>query len=251
MRSSSCVGAGVRRGWVVRSARRGPRGRARRRRCRRGRRTSSWLVMLVASVVTGLSSRADGDGGRGGDHVAGPDRREEPPRHLEEDAPGSGQLLGDERVEQSGGHAALDDDAAEAGARGEVVVVVDRVAVPGDLGEELDVATGDGPGASGDGADLRCWSWRRGWPANLPPACLGFLPAAGDGPRKGAGRTCGPTSDHQPDTDPGDHSCTTPDRRPRQLPRAGAAHRRTPARPADGPRARARPAARAPPHDEA
>jgi hypothetical protein len=101
--------------------------------------------------------RLVGSGGRdrraGGDHVARPYRREEAPRHLEEDAARTGQLLRDECVEQARGDAALDDAGTEPARGGEVVVVVDRVAVAGDLGEEHDVALLHRPGPRGSGAD--------------------------------------------------------------------------------------------------
>jgi hypothetical protein len=89
------------------------------------------------------------DGGLRGDHVTGSHRGEEPPRHLEEDAPGPRKLLRDQRVEQPGGDAALHDDPAEAGPSGEGVVVVEGVPVAGQLREQLDVAVPDGAGSSG------------------------------------------------------------------------------------------------------
>jgi hypothetical protein len=79
----------------------------------------------------------------GGDLVPGSDGREEPPPHFQEDAPGAGQILGDNRVQKSARHAALHDDPAEAARSGDRLVVVERVPVARDLGEELDAACGD------------------------------------------------------------------------------------------------------------
>jgi hypothetical protein len=62
----------------------------------------------------------------GGDLVPGSDGREEPsPPHLQEDAPGAGQILGDDRVQKSARHPALHDDAAEAARSGDRLVVVE------------------------------------------------------------------------------------------------------------------------------
>jgi hypothetical protein len=64
---------------------------------------------------------------------------------MEEDAAGSGQILGDDGVQETSRDAALDDDPAEPRARRRVVVVVKRVAVAGELRDELDVAYRDAP----------------------------------------------------------------------------------------------------------
>ena len=75
----------------------------------------------------------------GGDDVAGPGGCTEVPVDVEEHAAGTGQVLGDQRVEEAGGHAALDDDPTEAARRGECLVVVQRVAVTGHRREPSDV----------------------------------------------------------------------------------------------------------------
>jgi len=82
------------------------------------------------------------------------DGRQEPPVGLQEHASRSGQILGDQRVQQAGGDSALHDDAAEPAATGEVLVVVQRVAVTSHLGEQLDVAGRHGARPAGGGADL-------------------------------------------------------------------------------------------------
>jgi hypothetical protein len=66
---------------------------------------------------------------------------------VEEDASRPWQILGDDRVQQPGGDAALDDDAAEPAQACTPLVVVERVAVTSELGEELDVAGLDDPRA--------------------------------------------------------------------------------------------------------
>ena len=75
--------------------------------------------------------------------------------------PGPGQVLGDDRVEQAGGHSTLDDDAAEPGAGGRLGVVVQRIAVAGDLGEQLDVLGPHDAGAAGGGPDRAASSAHR------------------------------------------------------------------------------------------
>jgi len=69
----------------------------------------------------GRAQAADGlvvphleDLGFGSDLVPRCDWRNEAPVDVEEDAAGAGEVLGDEGVEEAGGDAALDDDAAEA-----------------------------------------------------------------------------------------------------------------------------------------
>jgi hypothetical protein len=91
----------------------------------------------------------------GGDLVTGPDRRQEVPGHPEEHAAGPGQVLGNDGVEQTGRHAALDDQPAEASAGGQLLVVVQGVSVPGQLGEQFDVAPRHLPSTPGCAAD-RC-----------------------------------------------------------------------------------------------
>ena len=74
---------------------------------------------------------------------------------MEEHAPGPGEVLGDDGVEEPGSDPALDDDAAEAGGAGGLLVVVERVAVAGQLREELDVLAAHAPRApSCRGSDL-------------------------------------------------------------------------------------------------
>ena len=114
----------------------------------------SWFVIVVRSVQIGLPSLTDEHLGLGGDLVARAHRRAEVPVDVEEHAAGTGQVLGNERVEQTGRHPALHDDAAEAACRGSGFVVVQRVAVTGDLGEQLDVASADLSGASSGLADV-------------------------------------------------------------------------------------------------
>ena len=82
----------------------------------------------------------------GRDLVARPDRRAEGLVDVEEDAPRPRQVLGDDCVQQSGRHAALDDDAAEPAPSRARLVVVERVTVAGQLGEELDVPLAHDPG---------------------------------------------------------------------------------------------------------
>jgi hypothetical protein len=88
---------------------------------------------LVRAFLEGVDDRADG--------------RDELRAQLQEHGARAGQVLGDERVEQSAGHPALHDDPAERRRRGQRVVVVDRVAVAGDLGEPGDVPGADRAGA--------------------------------------------------------------------------------------------------------
>jgi PhnB protein len=68
---------------------------------------------------------------------------------VQEDAARSRQVLGDDGVEQPRRDAALDDDPAEARRGSRLSVVVERVAVAGQLGEELDVTSADLPRPGG------------------------------------------------------------------------------------------------------
>ena len=90
----------------------------------------------------------------GGDLVAGPHRRLEAPVDVQEHASRPGQVLGHDRVQQSRGHAALDDQPAEARPGSCLLVVVERIPVTGQLGEELDVPFRHPAAAAGDVADL-------------------------------------------------------------------------------------------------
>ena len=74
----------------------------------------SWLVIVVRSVQIGLSSRELEHLDLGGDLVARADRRAEVPVDVQEHAARAREVLGDDRVEQPGRHAALHDDPAEA-----------------------------------------------------------------------------------------------------------------------------------------
>ena len=134
-----------------------------------------------------------GDHGAGRDHVAGPHRGQEAPRHLEEDAAGSGQLLRHECVEEAGGDATLHDDSAEPRPGGELGVVVDRVAVAGDLREELDVARRDGTGAGRRGPDVQgCHAMTMpGPPSPDLPAGAPVRSGAGKGARRPVGERRG------------------------------------------------------------
>ena len=60
----------------------------------------AWLVTWVASVVTGLSERADVTVARAVITSPGRTGARKRQRHLQEDAAGPGQLLRDQRVEQ-------------------------------------------------------------------------------------------------------------------------------------------------------
>src|SRR6185436_7899633 len=66
----------------------------------------------------------------------------------------TGQVLRHDRVKEAGCDSALDDDPAEARAGGRLFVVVERVPVARQLGEELDVALADRPRARRLLADL-------------------------------------------------------------------------------------------------
>ena len=109
----------------------------------------AWLVTRVARVVTGLSERTEVTVASA--VITSPGRTGARKRQAtsRKTLPGPGSCSATERVEQARGHAALDDDRAEPARRGELGVVVDRVAVAGDLGEERDVALGHGAGSSG------------------------------------------------------------------------------------------------------
>src|SRR6185295_8843504 len=67
---------------------------------------------------------------------------------------GARQIHGDQRVEHARRDAPLRDQAAKASPRREVRVEVERVAVAGDLGVELDLVRGDGLGAARALSDL-------------------------------------------------------------------------------------------------
>jgi hypothetical protein len=95
--------------------------------------------ICAITVLSGLLDSLDGRG----DDVAGSDGREEPHVQLEEDAARTGELFGHHRVQQRRRDTALDDETTERCPGGETFVVVDRVAVAGDLGEQLDVASAD------------------------------------------------------------------------------------------------------------
>src|SRR5690606_39202942 len=68
----------------------------------------------------------------------------------------SGEILGDHRVQQAGGDASLDDDAAEPGLARQLRVVVERVAVPRHLGEQFDVPAGHGARPASGVTDFHC-----------------------------------------------------------------------------------------------
>jgi hypothetical protein len=59
---------------------------------------------------------------------------------VQEHASGAGQVLGDDGVQEPRGDTSLNDEAAEPARGCPRLVVVERVAVAGELGEELDVA---------------------------------------------------------------------------------------------------------------
>ena len=134
--------------------------------------------------------------------------------------PGPGEVLGHDRVEQAGGDAALDDDAAEPRPAATALVVVQRVPVAGDLGEQLDVAPGDGAGPPGGVADVHAPQhaprpagelgdtverpWRRRRPPRTPPTCPGRRAA----PARPGARTRGRTRR------PGRSPSATPTRSP-------------------------------------
>ena len=100
----------------------------------------SWLVIVVRSFAIGLSSRASSTSTSAVITSPGRDRRLEAPVDVQEDAAGAGEVLGHDGVQQAGRDAALHDDPAEAAERGGGIrVVVQRVAVAGQLREELDV----------------------------------------------------------------------------------------------------------------
>jgi DNA-3-methyladenine glycosylase I len=80
-----------------------------------------------------------------GDLVARANRRAELPLDVQEHAARPGQVLGDDGVQQPRRHEALDDQPAAAARAGARLVVVQRVAIAGQLGEELDVAYEHGP----------------------------------------------------------------------------------------------------------
>jgi hypothetical protein len=90
-----------------------------------------------------------------GDGVADKDRGGEFPVLAQEDSAGAGHVHGDEGVEQPGGQAALDDEAAELGAGGEGFVEVQGVVVAGDFGKGLDVGLGEFEGAGSFLPDLQ------------------------------------------------------------------------------------------------
>src|SRR4051794_5530312 len=86
---------------------------------------------------------------RAGDRLTGPHRGLEVPFGPQEDRAGAGQVLGHHGVQDAARHATLHDDPAEARPRGGLLVVVQRIAVAGHLGEALDVARLDATGALG------------------------------------------------------------------------------------------------------
>ena len=61
----------------------------------------SWFVIVVRSVVIGLSLARLDHLDLGGDLVPGLDRRLEAPVHVQEDASGTGKVLGDDGVEKA------------------------------------------------------------------------------------------------------------------------------------------------------
>src|SRR6478672_1603397 len=84
-----------------------------------------------------------------GDGVSRADRCLEVPVDVQEHGAGAGQLLGHDGVEDGAGDASLDDDLAEPGRARGLLVVVQRVVVAADLGEQLDVARCDRAGELG------------------------------------------------------------------------------------------------------
>ena len=94
------------------------------------------LVRDLAGEVGERAARVDlRHGRRGADRVADVDRRGERPLLPHEDRAGAGQVHRHQRVEQACGDAALRDQPAEAGARGEGGVEVQRVLVARQLGK--------------------------------------------------------------------------------------------------------------------
>ena len=81
-----------------------------------------------------------------GEGVAEIGRGEVLQRLAHEDGPRARQVHGHERIQHARGDAALRDEPAEAGARREVGIEVQRVAIARDLGVELHVAREDGLG---------------------------------------------------------------------------------------------------------
>jgi hypothetical protein len=97
------------------------------------------LVIRVARLVTGLSARVPVTVASA--VITSPGRTGARKRQtLEKDAARSGKLSATSALSRPVVTLRLHDDAAESTAPRHRVVVVDRVAVPGDLGEQLDVA---------------------------------------------------------------------------------------------------------------
>ena len=115
----------------------------------------SWFVIVVRRRVIGLSSRASSTSTSAVISSPGRTGALKLQSVVQEDRAGAGEVLGDDGVQQAGGDAALDDDPAEARSRGDGLVVVERVAVAGQLGEELDVPRRDAARAAGGVADVR------------------------------------------------------------------------------------------------
>ena len=78
-----------------------------------------------------------------GDRVTGAHRRLERPIDVQEHRTRPRQLLGHNGIEDRARHTALDDDLPEAGRPGRGFVVVQRIAVTADLGEQGNVVVTD------------------------------------------------------------------------------------------------------------
>ena len=148
--------------------------RSRRARCRRGRPCRPGSLIVVRSFVIGLSSRTSSTSTSAVISSPGRTGARKLQSTCRKTLPGPGQVLGDDRVEQARRHAALDDDPAEARARGRLLVVVERVAVAGQLGEQLDVAVRDGAAAAGGVTD----SGHVGSVPRLAGTCPGDCPSS-------------------------------------------------------------------------
>jgi hypothetical protein len=80
-----------------------------------------------------------------GDRVAGSHRGAEVPGDVQEHGAGPGKVLGHDRVQNRGRDSALHDDLAEPRGASGLLVIVQRVAVPADCGEPLDIGRSDLP----------------------------------------------------------------------------------------------------------
>ena len=105
--------------------------------------TPSWRVTVVRGLVMGLSRRTSSTSTRPVIVSPGADRGPEIPGYVQEYRAWAGLILGHDRIEDRGRHAALNDAGAEYRGSRQILVVMERVSVSAQVREADDVLLGD------------------------------------------------------------------------------------------------------------